>query len=329
LPGATGPDSAIYVEPARSYLSSALLFALLGIGFVVDLALGGAAVHGLAWAAAAVVVVGFDAGAVRSARRLRSITVTAGEVRVGSSALARPAIVGVTNEIDPRWPVLGRQPGEGLPRRTRGLGLVLDEGAVLVPTRHPLRLAAVLGRSFAVPEVRPAAVDDLAALPEVQQRAGVLFELAGLALPPHEVSVDEFHQAHAVFVAGRPPVGFARVVVLDGLAHLDQISVVPGRMRQGLGSALVEAACAWAHGQGYPAITLITFAEVSFNGPFYAARGFVEIDEITPELAELRDWERDAGLDAVGRRIVMRRELAAVDRGELSAPRPANSPRSS
>ncbi len=31
--------------------------------------------------------------------------------------------------------------------------------------------------------------------------------------------------------------------------------------------------------------------------------------ELTPELVEIRDWERDVGLDEIGRRIAMRREL--------------------
>ena len=79
-------------------------------------------------------------------------------------------------------------------------------------------------------------------------------------------------------------------------------------MRRGVGSALLEAACTWARAAGYPAITLITFADVPWNAPFYAARGFAETAS-TPEIAELRDWERAVGLDAVGRRIVMRRDL--------------------
>jgi len=56
-------------------------------------------------------------------------------------------------------------------------------------------------------------------------------------------------------------------------------------------------------------MTLCTFAEIEWNAPFYAKRGFVPLAQLTPGLKELRDWERDIGLDAVGRRIVMRREL--------------------
>ena len=85
--------------------------------------------------------------------------------------------------------------------------------------------------------------------------------------------------------------------------------MLPSHMRQGLGSTLLEAACDWARSAGYPAITVTTFAEVAWNMPFYAARGFAELTTLTPELAELRDWERDVGLDEVGRRVAMRREL--------------------
>jgi hypothetical protein len=72
---------------------------------------------------------------------------------------------------------------------------------------------------------------------------------------------------------------------------------------------LLDAACAWARTAGYRAVTLTTYAEVAWNAPFYAERGFVELTSLTPALAELRDWERDIGLDAVGRRVAMRRDL--------------------
>ena len=66
---------------------------------------------------------------------------------------------------------------------------------------------------------------------------------------------------------------------------------------------LLDAACAWARDNGYRAITLTTYADVAWNAPFYSARGFVELTELTPELVEIRDWERDVGLDDVGRPV--------------------------
>ena len=131
-------------------------------------------------------------------------------------------------------------------------------------------------------------------------------------LPGSKNDPESLRAAAVVLVSGRPAVGFARVDVVDGVAHLEQVSVLPEHTRRGIGGELVEAACRWATDQGFLAITLITFADVPWNAPLYAARGFREIDQLTPGLAELRDWERDLGLDRVGRRVVMRRDLGAA-----------------
>jgi len=48
-----------------------------------------------------------------------------------------------------------------------------------------------------------------------------------------------------------PPVGFVHVLVIDGHAHLEQLSVLPERQRQGIGAALVRAAMAEARMQGF------------------------------------------------------------------------------
>ena len=124
-----------------------------------------------------------------------------------------------------------------------------------------------------------------------------------------------------MFVAGRPPVGFVQLDEVDGLAHVQALAVLPSHMRQGLGSALLDAAFDWARDHGYPAITLCTYArDRRGTAPFYASRGFVELTELTPELAELRDWERDVGLDEVGRRCVMRRDLTTRPPTRRTAP---------
>ncbi len=44
-----------------------------------------------------------------------------------------------------------------------------------------------------------------------------------------------------------------------------------------------------------------------WNGPFYARHGFVELTDPGPGLRQLRDTERRLGLDALGRRVVLRR----------------------
>jgi predicted N-acetyltransferase YhbS len=80
-------------------------------------------------------------------------------------------------------------------------------------------------------------------------------------------------------------------------------------MRRGVGTQLVEHVCDWARTQGYPAVTLCTFRDVAWNGPFYSRLGFEVVTEPGPDVAALREQERGLGLDDVGVRVVMRREL--------------------
>jgi N-acetylglutamate synthase-like GNAT family acetyltransferase len=105
-------------------------------------------------------------------------------------------------------------------------------------------------------------------------------------------------------------VGYALALVVDGLGHLEQLSVRPSAGREGRGQALVAEVVAWAHGWGAPAVTLSTFREVPWNAPYYARSGFRAMaeDELTPGLRELRAVEVAAGLD-VAARIFMRRDL--------------------
>jgi ribosomal protein S18 acetylase RimI-like enzyme len=301
---------AVYFEPAQTYRSAWALFGAFVAGFVADVALGHGSRHIWAWLVAVVLVVGVDVLVTRAARTMRSITVTRTELRVGENAVPRDSITGMADDVDPTLPVFGLSVGQGLPRATPGLAMQLADGAVLVvPTRHPDRLAAALHVAHEAPGVRPAEPEDLVELPEIDRRAESLFRVAGYELPEITIPVDAMRDALAIFVAGRPAVGFVWVSEVDDLAYVEELAVIPGRMRQGLGTALLEAACDRAAADGYPAITLITFADVAWNAPFYAARGFTVVDDITPGLAAIRDKERAVGLDASGTRVVMRREI--------------------
>ena len=301
----------MYHEPARTYASTVALLALLVAGFVLDLALGGGKAHLVAWLIAAVIVVGADLLVVHAARSLHSVTVTASDLRVGEESVARADIIGFEQRAEVGVPVLGRSPGSGLPRGTVGLTIHLSDGRVfIVATRHPHRLARALEVALQVPDVRVAEPADAAATREVWARAQALFRVAGLDLPATWSSTTGLHEIKAELVSGRPATGFIRLGEVDGLANIDLMAVVPGRMRNGVGTALLEAACNWAEAHGYRAITVTTYADVGWNAPFFAARGFVPCDPPGPEMVELRDWERAVGLDSVGPRLVMRRELA-------------------
>ncbi|WP_231929553.1 hypothetical protein [Micromonospora inositola] len=66
----------------------------------------------------------------------------------------------------------------------------------------------------------------------------------------------------------------------------------------------------WAADQGLPALTLTTFRNVPWNGPYYARCGFRELTgaQVTPGLTELLAAEAAMGLDPA-ERVAMRRTV--------------------
>lgn len=157
--------------------------------------------------------------------------------------------------------------------------------------------------------IRAAEPGDLAGLARLEAAADAQLQeaLGGQLLPPPQTSGDD--SGLFLLVAGRPPVGFARVDELDGQAHLEQLSVHPMAARRGLGRALVEAAANESRLRGFTEMTLCAFADIAFNAPFYVMCGFEEYRRPGPGLAALRAYEAELGLDALGRRITMRREI--------------------
>jgi GNAT superfamily N-acetyltransferase len=158
-------------------------------------------------------------------------------------------------------------------------------------------------------QIRVARPDEYEALRSIEESADAMF--ADVGIGPFHQSEDDDHLARAavVFASGDPAVGFACVEVVDGAAHIWQLSVHPESGRQGRGGALVNAVCHWATAQGLPAVTLTTFRDVSWNGPFYAKLGFREVGDLSPGLAAIRQHERSIGDDAYGPRTAMRKAL--------------------
>ena len=101
------------------------------------------------------------------------------------------------------------------------------------------------------------------------------------------------------------PVAFAHVEVVEGFAYLAQLSVHPDAMRQGIGSALVRAAMREAWQLGFDRLSLTTYRDLPWNGPFYAGLGFTEATHPEPFEQRFRQEERRMGLDRHGPRVVM------------------------
>src|ERR1700733_260422 len=105
----------------------------------------------------------------------------------------------------------------------------------------------------AVPDIRPARSDELEQLPALEEASDTLFLSLEIGPLPPPGTVESLRAALVVLVAGDPPARFPRIDRLDdGAAHLEQLAVHPDHGRQGIGRALVMAACRWAGEAGYP-----------------------------------------------------------------------------
>jgi GNAT superfamily N-acetyltransferase len=154
-----------------------------------------------------------------------------------------------------------------------------------------------------VPAVRTAVAAELPLLGDIERAADGVFAAVGIVFPPGTV-IDEVDDPAHVLVAGDPPVAFAYTGLVDQDLHLHQIAVHPRHSRQGIGSALMAAVFELA---GSRAVTLTTFRDVVWNGPWYARLGFFEVAEPGPQLAAVIAEEHAAGLDDLGPRVAMRR----------------------
>lgn len=161
--------------------------------------------------------------------------------------------------------------------------------------------------------IRPARESDVPAMRDIERAAGAPFADIGMTLvaedePLPAETLLEFVTAGRAWVYGEHPVAYLVADVVDGCAHLEQVSVHPSHARQGIGAALLGELVAWARREGLPAITLTTYTEVPWNGPYYERHGFHYLSEITPGLQAIRDAEQAHGLDRWPR-ACMRRDL--------------------
>jgi len=164
--------------------------------------------------------------------------------------------------------------------------------------------------------IRPARRADGEALLEIERLAGARFREVGMPEIADDGpgSVDELANYAvdgrswvAVDDAGTP-VGYVLVDVIDGNAHIEQLSVAPAAQGTGIGQALLDHVATWARRRGASALTLTTFRDVPWNAPLYEHLGFRVLTEpdLGPELRALRDTEAAHGLDPTTRVCMIR-----------------------
>ena len=170
------------------------------------------------------------------------------------------------------------------------------------------------------PVLRPTRAEEGSMLREIERLAGARFRDVGLSHvaddePASVGALARYAEDGRSWVAVDDmdaPIGYVLVDVVDGCAHIEQVSVRPDHQGSGVGRALVERVRTWAADCGLSAITLTTFTDVPWNAPLYRHLGFRVLaeDEIGPKLRELRDVETAHGLDPTTR-VCMRSELAS------------------
>jgi GNAT superfamily N-acetyltransferase len=157
--------------------------------------------------------------------------------------------------------------------------------------------------------IRPVRPDELALLPALEAAADTMFEPFDHGPFPGPGTPEEFDAALVVLVAEIPPVGLCRIDPLGGGAHLEQLSVHPEHTRHGIGRALLRAGVEWTASHGYAELTLTTFRDVPWNGPFYASEGFVERGSADDWLVAHGLTPEEPVMARYGARIVMTRTL--------------------
>lgn len=172
------------------------------------------------------------------------------------------------------------------------------------------------------PTIRLATARDVQRLVEIEVEAGALFRTVGMTEAAEDVpdagELREAIEAGRVWLtyAGAEVAAYVKAEVLDGNAHVAQVSVAPAYAGRRLGRDLIAQVEAWGRAAGCPATTLTTFTDVPWNAPYYLRLGYRVLaeDEIGPELARTMAEEAALpGIDA-SRRCAMGKANPAYPR---------------
>ena len=154
--------------------------------------------------------------------------------------------------------------------------------------------------------LRLARPEDAELMPEIEAAASVLFaddpDLQGLDF---EDGWDEdelralIRKGHCLVAhVAAEMVGFIATEPFKRELHVWEVDVLPALQGNGIGAGLLRACQIDARNSGFRALTLTTFRDLPWNGPFYERLGFVEIEDLAahPRLAKELEMEAANGL---------------------------------
>lgn len=181
--------------------------------------------------------------------------------------------------------------------------------------------------------IRAARPDDISVIRDIEVAGGELFRGLGMDAvaadtPPTESELAPYVRDGRAWVATEPhdiPIAYILVEIVDGLAHIEQVTVHPLHSRMGLGRALIEQVERWSIGCGLNGMTLTTFRDVPWNAPYYERLGFMRVPEPawSEGLRQIRRQEGAHGLNAWPR-VVMKKpsKRQPGSRGRIAGPGP-------
>jgi GNAT superfamily N-acetyltransferase len=153
--------------------------------------------------------------------------------------------------------------------------------------------------------LRLARAADAEAMPDIERAAAVAFAQEPSVDPARTRSQADYtrliRKGHSLVVhVGEAMAGFLVAEPFRRELHIWEMDVAPAFQRRGIGAGLVRAAQIDARNTGFSALTLTTFRDLAWNGPFYARLGFDEVTALDahPRLAGELANEVDDGLPA-------------------------------
>lgn len=157
--------------------------------------------------------------------------------------------------------------------------------------------------SWSLRLARPA---DAEVMPAIERAAAEIAFAAEAAIDPARTRSSEdfarlIRRGHSLVAhVGEAMAGFLVAQPFSRELHIWEMDVAPAYQRCGIGAGLVRAAQIDARNTGFRALTLTTFRDLPWNGPFYARLGFEEVTALDahPRLAGELANEVDDGLPA-------------------------------
>lgn len=163
---------------------------------------------------------------------------------------------------------------------------------------------------MAIYNIRLATSEDVPVIVQIATSAvakfGTIPELAHLAKGESFMTakIQQSLEKGRIFLAeqhGDTPVGFLGAYQVDSALYIAEVSVSNDHNGKGIGGMLIEAVLQWArdraraNNEDEARVSLTTYAEVPWNGPWYGKRGFKVVDAaiVGPKHVEKMRYDRE------------------------------------